>query len=109
MGIENVIEIIKQGGPAVVAILLAILCWHLNNERVKHLQTIEKMHDEKEAMYREWLEESQNKNERLQTGLSNSTIAITTNSANTDAIKVSLNAIMTFMAGFLDKERRRGE
>lgn len=98
------LQIIKDGGPAAVALLMFAGCVILYRDNAKLRATIETMHDEKEAMFREWKEETDTRKERLLTALSNSTVAITTGAANMDAVKHSLNAIMAFIGG--QTERR---
>ena len=100
---EVIVEIITKGGPAALALVMAVIAIQFWKEIKKRDKIIEKMHDEKEAMYREWLEESGERNDRLASTIANNTIAITTNSQNSESVRTSLNAIMTFMAGFLER------
>jgi hypothetical protein len=103
---EGILKAIVDGGPIALNLVLATLLLYVNKERVKGTKTIAKLHDEKDAMYREWHEESAKRNERLHTALSNSTIAMTANTASTESLKsgltgvsTGLQAIMSFLGG----------
>lgn len=99
------LEVIKVGGPPVI-ILLATAVVLLYRELKARDKAIATLHKEKEEMYNQWRKESSERNQRLMDALHNSTIAISDHSANAESMKVGLQGIMTFMAGYV--ERRRG-
>lgn len=92
------IDVIKIGGPPVIILLFAAVLV-LMKEVGKRDVLIAALHKEKEDMYKEWREESANRNERVTNALNNSTLAISDHSANSEAVKTTLNAISAFMAG----------
>lgn len=97
---EWITDIVKAIGPQPpIIILLLVTVGFLVREVWKRDSVITALHKEKESMYNQWREESQQRNDRVTNALNSSTLAISDHSANAESVNTTLKAIAAFMAG----------